>query len=292
MINLNKLYYFYVVANEGSVKAASALLNLTQPTISGQIRQLEEDLGFELFVREHRRLTLNRNGKFVLKKAKQIFSTVDDLQESLPRRGFAPRNKFTIGAIQSLSNSFLHDFSLKLWRDESVELSITQGNIRDLTQRLDKNEIDILLSDGPLTKGKRYRSINLGSDRLFAVAATREYFPRGSFPEILNQQSYLAFSNQGRLQQDLNFYFESNEIAPDYVGEVDDVTLMRVATENGRFFSILPARAVRESLKLKNLVKLGEVPLQYSVWATTSALSANKKQIKRLINEYFVRQFN
>ncbi len=43
-INLNKLYYFYVVAKEGSVKAASTKLHLTQPTISAQVKQLEEDL--------------------------------------------------------------------------------------------------------------------------------------------------------------------------------------------------------------------------------------------------------
>ena len=43
-INLNKLYYFYIVAKEGSVKSASEKLHLTQPTISSQIKELEEDL--------------------------------------------------------------------------------------------------------------------------------------------------------------------------------------------------------------------------------------------------------
>ena len=58
-LNYNQLYYFYVVATHGSIKKACDKLNLTQPSISGGIKTLEESLGVKLFDREYRKLTLN-----------------------------------------------------------------------------------------------------------------------------------------------------------------------------------------------------------------------------------------
>ena len=53
-LNYNHLYYFYVIAHECSIKSACSKLNLTQPTISDQLKNLEEDLGQDLFYRQHR----------------------------------------------------------------------------------------------------------------------------------------------------------------------------------------------------------------------------------------------
>ena len=57
-LNYHHLYYFWVVAHEGSISAATRKLNLTQPTISAQLRQLEESLGEKLFEKSGRGLML------------------------------------------------------------------------------------------------------------------------------------------------------------------------------------------------------------------------------------------
>lgn len=290
-INLNKLYYFYVVAKEGSVKSASEKLHLTQPTISAQIKQLEEELGFEVFVRKHRKLELNRNGKYVLKKAEKLFLLADELVGSLPLRGSAERTKIRIGAIQSLSNSFIYDFSLKLWSDESIFISVTQGSLTDLTKKMDKGEIDLILSDGPYSKSKKFKSISLGQDKIVAVASAQFNFDKKSFPQSLDNLPYLAFSNQGRLQEDISYFFEREDIHPDKIGEVDDVTLMKVITENSNCFSILPLRAVKEAVKDKQLKVLGEIKeIQTGLSAIFPNLSANRVIIKRILKDYFMRK--
>jgi LysR family transcriptional activator of nhaA len=277
-----------VVAKEGSVKSASKKLHLTQPTISTQIKQLEEELGFAIFIRKHRKLELNRNGKFVLKKAEKLFGLADELLSSLPERGKIDRSKIRIGAIQSLSNSFIYDFSLKLWANDSMHISIMQGHLNDLIKQMEKGELDIILSDGPYSRSKKWKTIALGHDKLVAVSAPSFNSKKTLFPNDLDGKPYLAFSTHGRMQEDLDYFFARAGIHPEKIGDVDDVTLMRVITENTECFSITPYRSIKESVKNKRLKILGEIPqINYGLWAITPSMSANRSLIKQIINDYF-----
>ena len=93
-LNYHHLLYFYTVAREGSVKRAGEVLQLAQPTLSGQIRKLEESLGETLFEREGRGLKLTESGHLVYRYADEIFTTGRELQDALrgrPTRGSAKR---------------------------------------------------------------------------------------------------------------------------------------------------------------------------------------------------------
>lgn len=290
-INLNKLYYFYIVAKEGSVKSASEKLHLTQPTISSQIKELEEDLGFDVFIRKHRKLDLNRNGRFVLKKAEKLFAIADELENALPIRGKAERVKINIGAIQSLSNSFIYNFSMKLWQDDSVYIRITQGSQEELMKKMDRGEIDLILSDGNYGKSKKLKSILLGQDKIVAVGPKDLEFNKRKFPKNLEDYHYISFSNQGRLQEDVEYFFDRENIHPEKIGEVDDITLMKVITKHTQSFSILPHRAVKNQLQRGDLKLLGELKeLKTGLWAIFPSLSANKLVIRKVLNDYFHRK--
>jgi LysR family transcriptional regulator, transcriptional activator of nhaA len=74
-INYHHLFYFKVIAEEGSVSRAAEKLRLGQPTLSAQLRQLEESLGVRLFERRHKKLILTEQGKVALEYSKNIFRT-------------------------------------------------------------------------------------------------------------------------------------------------------------------------------------------------------------------------
>ncbi len=287
-INLNKLYYFYVVAQEGSVKVASQLLHLTQPTISGQIRQLEEDLGIELFKRKHRKLELTAQGREVLKTAQEIFKLADDLMDHTQLKKKSERLAIRIGAIQSLSNSFINDFSTKIWRDETIQVHITQGRLQDLQRNLDSGDIDILLTDNPLSVSKKYQSIPLGHDPLVAVCSPKFKLNKQPFPQSVEGLPYLAFSNEGLVQQEIDYFFERNSVSVDLIGRVDDVTLMRVITETSSCFSILPRRTIQEAVKSKRLKVINEIKgIELNLWAVVPRVSAQRLIIRKIIKQYF-----
>jgi LysR family transcriptional activator of nhaA len=73
-LNYNHLHYFWMVAREGSIARASAQLKLTPPTISGQLRALEEAVGEKLFTRVGRHLVLTDIGRVVFRYADEIFT--------------------------------------------------------------------------------------------------------------------------------------------------------------------------------------------------------------------------
>ncbi|HZY05282.1 MAG TPA: LysR family transcriptional regulator, partial [Anaeromyxobacteraceae bacterium] len=82
-LNYHHLYYFWTVARAGSIARASEELRLSQPTISNQLKTLEEALGHKLFERQGRRLVLTDVGRTALRYADDIFRTGRELQQSL-----------------------------------------------------------------------------------------------------------------------------------------------------------------------------------------------------------------
>ena len=292
-LNINKLYYFYVVASAGSIKAASRRLHLTQPTISKQVKELEEDLGFDLFVREHRRLRLNRNGEVIFKKAEKIFRLADDLVSSLPDMDHSQRTELRIGSLKSVSQSFIYDFSTDLWKDEHIVVKAQQGLLGEMIKRLERGQLDIVLMDGPYARSQKFRSTLLGQDEVVVVASKGFQFNKRQFPKGLDRRAFIAPIEDGVFREDIDQFFRRESVRPELVGEVDDMTLMRTIVEEGECFAILPKRSAKDALKLKKLKVLGDIPsIQHGVWAVTSPLSGNRTLINRVIRDYFKRPHN
>ena len=85
-LNYHHLLYFWTVAREGTIARASLELHLAQPTISGQIRALEDQLGEKLFQRSGRNLVLTDMGRVVYRYADDIFSIGRELMDTLRDR--------------------------------------------------------------------------------------------------------------------------------------------------------------------------------------------------------------
>lgn len=289
-INLNKLYYFYIVAKEGSIKDACSKLFLAQPTVSVQIKSLEEEIGFKLFTREHKRLRLTEQGSHLLSRAEKLFLMADDIVAELPQMGTRSRERFRIGTISSLSSAFINDFSLDLWADKSISTSIVPGNYESLREALDQNKIDIVLSDDSFGNSSKYKSVRLGGDRLLAVAAKSYKRYVKDFPRSLHRLPYISFLNEVRTQSEINYFFNRESIRPEVVGMVDDMSLLRMIAQQGIGFTILPYRAVKDSLVNGSLIQLGELSqVVFSLYGILPASSVNRSLIKKVISQYFKR---
>lgn len=77
------LYYFYVIAQEGSISKATEQLRLAQPTLSAQLKQFETFLNTDLFIRENRKLVLTEEGHKVFSYARMIFDIGQELKERM-----------------------------------------------------------------------------------------------------------------------------------------------------------------------------------------------------------------
>ena len=291
-LNYNQLYYFYVVATEGSVKAASEKLHLTQPTISGQLRTLEDDLGFDLFERKHRKLILNDKGKLAIKRAEKIFMLGDELMQSLKGASQKVRSHLRIGVGQTLTNTFLHDFTQKAWKDPDTMIQVIHGDYKFLVEQLNQGNIDIILSDSPVqASSKRFKNTNMGSQKLMVVGTEKFKSVRKNFPYSLNNQPFMSFGLRGQVHSEIDYFFRINNIRPDIIGGADDLSLNQTVSEKGTCLTILPEKMALKAIKEKKLIKIGDFPeIDLSHWVVTSPLSSRSLAVRKIINQNLVRK--
>ena len=175
-INYHHLLYFWMVAREGSIAGACKELHLAQPTISGQLRALEQNLGEKLFSRVGRRLVLTETGHLVFQYAEEIFSLGRELSDVLKGRPRGRPLRLAVGISDLIPKLIAYRilqpaFSLK----ETVQLICYEDQPDQLLLELSRHRLDLVLTHTAATSTLPVRVFNhrLGSCgvSLFATAS-------------------------------------------------------------------------------------------------------------------------
>ena len=108
-LNFSHFYYFYIVAKEGSIKTAAEKLFVSQPTISDQIKLLEDYFQCSLFERKHRQLELTKEGFLALEYADKVFQMSRELTSRLRNDVKLPKTSFDVGMSPYMGQFFLYN---------------------------------------------------------------------------------------------------------------------------------------------------------------------------------------
>ena len=143
-LNYHHLLYFWAVARHGSVVRASAELKLAQPTISGQVRRLEEVLGVKLFDRVGRTLVLTEVGRTVFRYADEIFSIGQDLVSTLKGRPSLKPLRLTVGVADVLPKVLVQKLLEPAFHiDKPIQLVCREDRVvEDFLGALATNEVE------------------------------------------------------------------------------------------------------------------------------------------------------
>jgi LysR family transcriptional activator of nhaA len=267
-LNFSHLFYFYIVANEGSIKAAAGKLYVSQPTISDQIKLLEEYFDCKLFERQHRLLSLTTEGELALDYAKNIFSMSKELTSRLRHNIKIPKTSFDIGMTPYMSQYFLYDLIMPVFKQEDYTVSFHQESRHILLAELEEENIDMIFTDekDSLPTWTEYHRV--GINRTFVVAHKKFRKYKKNFPESLNDIPFFSYTDDSTLKYDIEMFFSQNGITPRVIGQAEDVDLYQLVTEQGLAFTIVPEAAKTRLCLNKDVIVLGEVKeLQTSVWA-------------------------
>ena len=154
-MELRVLQYFLAVAKEQNISAAAQSLHLTQPTLSRQLRELEEELGKQLMVRGSRKITLTEEGMLLRKRAEEILELVDRTEKEVMRSNDAVSGDIYIGTGETDGVRQIARTANQLQeRCPGVRFHIVSGDAVDVCERLDKGLLDfgVLLGDIDKTK--------------------------------------------------------------------------------------------------------------------------------------------
>ena len=264
-LNYHHLLYFWVVAREGSVTKASELLHLAQPTISGQLKKLEDSLGEKLYDRVGRELVLTETGKTVYKYANEIFSLGQELQDVLKGQPADRMSKFTVGipdVMPKLIAYRLIEPVLKKFRDE-IHLVCQEGNQNDLLAQLATHDLDVVLSDAPAGSMVRVKAFNhLLGECGVGIFGAKEFVDKykKNYPHSLANASFFLPSEQTALRNSFDRWRMEQEIPVRVLGEFDDTALMKVFAECEQGLTVAPL-AIQDDLDTQYGLKLlGEIP--------------------------------
>lgn len=244
-LNYHHLLYFWMVAREGSVARAAAKLRLAQPTLSGQIRALEGDLGEKLFERAGRGLRLTEMGRVVLGYADEIFALGRELRESVKGQPTGRPLKLAVGVSDALPKLVAYRLiEPALALPQPVRLVVHEQSTEKLLVALALHELDVVLTDRVAPPGVSVRAFNhlLGDCgvTLFAAPRLAARYRRG-FPRSLDGAPFLLPGETSTLRRALEQWFEKQRIRPLIVGEFDDSTLIKVFGQAGKGLFAAPS---------------------------------------------------
>ena len=145
-MELRHLRYFVTAAEEGSISRAAARLNISQPAVSRQLRDLEEELGVKLFTRESQGLSVTEDGETALTHARDLLRRANAMTATFKGRRAKPRKTLHVGYIPTALPGFLAD-GMRRFNAEHPKICV---QIREMSPRaqesaLDKGEIDLAL---------------------------------------------------------------------------------------------------------------------------------------------------
>jgi len=258
-LNYHHLLYFYTVAREGSVTRASHVLRLAQPTLSGQIRKLEEALDEKLFVRDGRRLVLREMGHVVYRYADEIFSLGRELMDTVHGRPSNRPARLVVGIADVVPKLLCHRLlQTVLELEEPVQLVLREGKSHDLMAALALQEFDMVLTDAPIGPEVRVKAYNhpLGECGVgfFGGRALAKHYRKG-FPRSLDGAPMLLPTANTSLRRSLDLWLDRLDVRPTVVAEIEDSALMKVFGQKGS--GIFPAPlAVADDIQRMHGVQL------------------------------------
>ena len=154
-MELRVLKYFLAVAREENITKAAALLHLTQPTLSRQLMQLEEELGVQLFRRSRYHIELTEDGMLLRRRAQELVDLAEKTTREFSLRETELMGEIAIGAGETQSMSFLSRAMVSFRENyPKVTFRIFSANADDVKERLDTGLLDMGLLTEPVDVGR------------------------------------------------------------------------------------------------------------------------------------------
>jgi LysR family transcriptional activator of nhaA len=269
-LNYHHLRYFWTVAKEGSLRRASELLRVSQPSICTQIKLLEASLGESLFRPSGRSLELTEFGQLICGYAEDIFTLGSEILRATKQAPSVRALRLQVGVVDSFPKLMSYEILRPVLEHQPpVQLICQEGKLADLVSQLNTHRIDVVLSDEPASPGIAGRVFNqaLGSsDITFCAMPHLAKKLKGRFPKNLNGAPALLPTHNCNLRRDLEKWFESTGVQPRVVAEFEDTAMMKIVATSGLGVIAVPTVVASEAIERYGFVPIGrtkEVEIQF-----------------------------
>lgn len=221
-MELRVLKYFLMVAREENITKASQLLHITQPTLSRQLMQLEEELGVKLFQRGKYSMRLTEDGMLLKRRAQELIELSDKTVQELSHQGEELIGEIAIGCGETKNMTVLAE-KIKAFRQQhpQVQFNIYSAVADEIKEKLEKGLLDMGLLTEPVDIGK-YEFIRMPLKERWGVLVRKDS-PLAALSEVRPQDLVnvpLIMVKREQVRSELGSwfgdYYEQLQIAATY----------------------------------------------------------------------------
>ena len=286
-LNYRHLYYFWMVAKEGHLTRVAGQLHVSQSALSSQIRQLEEQMEHDLFLRQGRTLQLTEVGRVVLGYADGIFALGAELVAAVSAGGGQKIQRLRVGGVANLSRNFQENFLRPIMGMQDVQLVLESGSLDELLARLAVHKIDLVLSNRPVNADaeRPWRCRRVARQPVCLVGKPRPASPPFRFPQDLSGVKLLLPGHSSDIRTEFDMLCESLQIEVSVFAEVDDMAMLRLLARDSDGVALVPAVVVQDELSSGILQQYCVVPKVYeNFYAISARRQFQSEVLKKLLS--------
>ncbi len=246
-MELRHLRYFTAVAEEQNVTRAAGRLHVSQPPLSRQIRDLEQELGVQLFKRTAKSIELTEAGKIFLTEARAVLLRTDEAIHTVRAVANGTRGQVRVGYAPSLTVEILPK-ALKIFEQQhpGTRVALHDCSTEEYGRKLLERKLDIALGvppAGPMWRGVVFEK--LATYPIFCAVAASHPLAKNELspPRELKTERWIGYSREEypEYPTSLGEIFTTFGFTPIIAEEHDSVTSLIAAVEAGRGMAVAPS---------------------------------------------------
>ncbi|WP_108882304.1 LysR substrate-binding domain-containing protein [Anderseniella sp. Alg231-50] len=269
-LDIASLEVFQAVVRHGGVSKAAAQLNRVQSSVSTRIRQLEDQLGEPLFLRDNRRMTLTDAGRNLLPYAERMLTLAREAADAVKTKALS--GTLRIGTMESTAAARLPKLLSRFHAmHPDVSIRLTTATAGALHNSLSNEEIDIAFIAEPVSN-KGFQTLPVFTEELCLVAA--KSFTSIEDTAALNGQTIVAFEEGCAYRRYLNDWLLGEQIAPGTTLAVGSYLAMLSCVSAGTGFAVIP-KSVLSIVDVHETLQYRMLPGRYARIKTLMAWRKN-----------------
>lgn len=289
-LNHNHLYYFWLAGKHRNLTRAATELGLAQPTVSAQIRSLEEQLGAALLTRRGRTIDLTEAGQIVFRHADEMFRISSEIPDALAGRYTGQPRVLRVGTSDFVPKPVIRSLlEPLLTEDPGVRLVCREWRIDELLAELALFHLDLVIADRPHPDSSRVRAVSHPvcetAMAIFAHPSLARILRR-HFPRSLHGAPLYLPDRTTTLRHSLDRWFEANKIEPVVLAEFEDRELLKTFGAGG--LAAFPAAATIES-EVRRQFGVERVGWVRGVRETYYAIAVRRRVMHPVVQRLFAR---
>jgi LysR family transcriptional activator of nhaA len=290
--NYNHLYYFYIAAKSGGITTAAEHLHISQPSLSSQLKVLEESLEVKLFEKVGRKNQLTPTGNVIYGYCRQMFELAEKMTEVVTKSTPTAKRKIMIGVSDEVEKEFVSEvvshFLNRYPLNERPQVQLSSGNLNQLLDHLHFKEIDTIITSQNINDSE---FINLQQVKVPVVLCCSTKW-KNSMCNIVEGMSnsdvmaelvkckdiqWIFPSTHVDLRSQIDKFFEEHKMEKRIVFESDSISALVRSVHNELGLSLLPLLHISNEIKGHYLKRLGGMEGFWDYGMTLGCHAHNKE---------------